>query len=789
MNRDQIINAILKRKSSMALFAIFMIFSLTVSLGRSSTLGSSANIRVLELFSDPQQVQAGKTVTLTLKIDNYATETANNLKITAKPTTPFSLVDPSAATQTIGNLGGLREAYVEYEFSVSADAVENTYELEFTTTTDDSESTKSHKIEVDVEANPNLILSKIDFPSTVSADSVQEVTLTFKNAGTGNAEDVSVELSTTPQGSTDNSLFRVVGTGNVVLLGDFNPEETKSATFTLEISQSASGLYELPLTLSYDGTSINYELKIDVDATVDLVLSSVILPKKVLANADNIITLNLTNFGGMNAKNVFVTVNTVPDGSTDSSLFSIKGQGNKISVGTIKAATSVTSSFTLHASEKTSGIYSLPLTLAYGSQTKELKLKLIVEGTPEVLLSGTSLPEAIGQNTPIPVELSFTNVGDRDATNVFVEVSTVPEGSTDTSLFTVVEGRSKFFVDSLEVDQSKKVSFSLMASEKTSGIYSLPVTVTYGKETVTTKTYELKLNIDAVPDLVVTDVELTPVQVGPGGIASINVKMKNDGNLAAEDVSIILNTIPVGTTGTTTPFALTDGKSEKSFKRIDIGQEVSATYQVLVDPDAQGVYTLKAYVSYKGLSTPIEGIVSLPVFGTPRLDAAVRGVSEDAGLVTLSVDVMNGGSASANAIVVVLEDVPGMKLVSSPRSLLGSLEPNEIQTVDFTMRSAASQMTSVTEGRTKKQVATGDIKTGPIKAKVTLLYKDQYNNDQSLDSSLEFSTDNEGSSAYARRNANGTSSGGTTTYVMYVLSLIGAIVVLKAAYGKFMGKK
>jgi hypothetical protein len=135
------------------------------------------------------------------------------------------------------------------------------------------------------------------------------------------------------------------------------------------------------------------------------------------------------------------------------------------------------------------------------------------------------------------------------------------------------------------------------------------------------------------------------------------------------------------------------------------------------------------------------------------------------------------------------EDV---KLVSSPRSLLGSLAPNEIQTVDFTLKVPQPERTFTRPGgRGGDPEGTPRPTPEPVKrtfvADVGLHYKNAMNQDLSEPTELSFSepqrqTSGMGSSSHG---AGGMSR--NLQYGMYALTIIGALTIVRWLFGKLFG--
>ncbi len=513
-------------------------------------------------------------------------------------------------------------------------------------------------------------------------------------------------------------------------------------------------------------------------------------PDTVEPGRDLLLTLKVENYGSEAADNVTVTFKPRYP-------FELKpGEDAMTDVGRLGPLREAYVEYDLLVREDAvEGAYTFVIDSCMDSCEKDrssTELDIRVNAAPSVLLTATKVPELIGSDMEVPVRITVENVGAGQARKVQVEFSTVPSGSTDASLFTLVDSAQVAFLGDMAPRSLRHIDLIYRTGEKASGIYKLPVTITYSDDDDVEKDFTVTIDVNAQPDITIGQISVDPPRILPGSVVSATIPFTNTGDWKAEDLKIVLSTIPVGATGQTTPFGLVDGTAQRTYDIIAANGSDMATFSLLVDPDASGVYTLKAYLTYKGLAAPMEGVISVPVFGEPRLEAAVRGVSQENGNLQLSVDVMNSGSGTANAIVVELapsdEDV---KLVSSPRSLLGSLAPNEIQTVDFTLKVPQPEPAFTRPGGHGEEPEGTPMPTPePVKrtfsADVSLHYKNAMNQDLSEPTELSFSEPQRQSSGMASAHGAGGMSR-NIQYGMYALTLIGALTIVRWLFGKLFG--
>ena len=513
-------------------------------------------------------------------------------------------------------------------------------------------------------------------------------------------------------------------------------------------------------------------------------------PQTLEPGKDVLLTLKVENYGSEAADNVTVTFKPRYP-------FELKpGESAMTEVGRLGPLREAYIEYDLLVREDAvEGLYTVVTDTCMESCEKgrsSSELDIRVNAAPNVLVTATHVPELIGSDMDVPVRITVENVGSGRARKVQVEFSTVPSGSTDASLFTLVDSAQVAFLSDMAPRSLRHIDVTYRTGAHADGIYKLPVTITYSDGDDVEKDFTVTIDVNAQPDITIGQISVNPPRILPGSVVSATIPFTNTGDWEAEDLKIVLSTIPIGATGQTTPFGLVDGTAQRTYDIIAANASDTAKFSLLVDPDATGVYTLKAYLTYKGLATPMEGVISVPVFGEPRLEAAVRGVSQENGNLQLSVDVMNSGSGTANAIVVELSPKDDdVKLVSSPRSLLGSLAPNEIQTVDFTLKIPQPEPAFTrTGGHGEDPDGTPTPTPEPVKrtftADVSLHYKNAMNQDLSEPTELSFSEPQRQSSGMASAHGAGGMSQ-NLQYGMYALTLIGALTIVRWLFGKLFG--
>ncbi len=223
----------------------------------------------------------------------------------------------------------------------------------------------------------------------------------------------------------------------------------------------------------------------------------------------------------------------------------------------------------------------------------------------------------------------------------------------------IVIGSSKQYAGAVGADGRAHVAFSIRPSAV--GACQTLLTLSYKDASGTKSSEELPigLNIEESPvDFKVVD--LAYGEIGPGDMARINLTLKNEGSMVAEDAAIRL---PIEDY-----FTPLDGV-EVSLGDVAPGETVTKQLSIFVSLDAATqTYALPLYIDYKvgGVSGTDEKEIGLDVSG--RVILEVIGVSSSGTSVTISV--ANIGTRNAESVKATLTQggsgARGQLLASGP---------------------------------------------------------------------------------------------------------------------------
>lgn len=218
------------------LFALSMVFALSFSPVFSAEIfGNSANLIVRELKYDPYPLQAGKYVTLWIKLDNFGSEPAENATCELVPKYPFSLDPMENATKVIGILPGMESAILDYRIYVDPKAVDGNNEMEIRCSAAGGEDYTTRKIQLYVVSEiPEFAIGTITTqPAKLLPDTEDnEVKLKIQNIGTGSAELVTAKLIL-PEGITPTESY-----SDRANLGTIAAGSVGEAVFHIDVAES-----------------------------------------------------------------------------------------------------------------------------------------------------------------------------------------------------------------------------------------------------------------------------------------------------------------------------------------------------------------------------------------------------------------------------------------------------------------------------------------------------------------------------------------------------------------------
>jgi len=213
-----------------------------------------AELEVLSVETVPEVVEPGETFSLRIRLRNVGISDARNLRANISVKEPFMPVGGDVE-EYLGVLKSGEEAFVEFNFSVAADAKTSQHVFELTLRYEDETSRNNverKKVGVLVRGEPSIYIQEITLePSTLQQGSEGIFLLKLTNVGSEDAEDVRVEVSSV--GLLSESYY---------FIGEIPPDASETAAFGIYVADDTRvGRYALKINVYYSdrfGKEYNY---------------------------------------------------------------------------------------------------------------------------------------------------------------------------------------------------------------------------------------------------------------------------------------------------------------------------------------------------------------------------------------------------------------------------------------------------------------------------------------------------------------------------------------------------
>ncbi|MBL7100675.1 MAG: hypothetical protein ISS23_01835 [Nanoarchaeota archaeon] len=308
---------------------------------------------------------------------------------------------------------------------------------------------------------------------------------------------------------------------------------------------------------------------------------------------------------------------------------------------------------------------------------------------------------------PYPVEpgsyfdlwLRLDNLGDEEAKNV--EVTFIPQGP-----FTI-SGASKHVIGKLGGRESAVVKFENIGVSENAieGHNELKFEINMGGGyALNPLTSGITVEIRSVEPLFEITVDTKPEKIPQGGIADINVNLKNTDTSLLKDILVELdlpdNLIPVGSTVL------------KKIQKINPGSQETLTFTVTASGDATSkahqIPLIVRYSDETGYNYSQSDTMGLLVGVEPdyyiNLEESDTFRKGSNGEVVLSIS--NTGPADIKFLTIELLPSDGFVVLSNSKTYVGNLEPDDYETAEFNIYAK---------------------KSGDIPLNIELTYRDNYN--------------------------------------------------------------
>ena len=240
---------------------------------------------VTQVNYTPSPAVPGTTITLLVQIENTESITQEGVTVSLEDTYPFTVksTESNPNPRLVGNIEAHGKALVEFTVYVDATAENETYTIPVVITTKGSDTAKKTNQSIIVGGKDPIVKVIFVTEEKLLPGEEKEISFTLQNVGTSPANYVVLEMqedrTVTATGSVIERDVTSLGAA-ATNVGTINPGETKIATLTVSVSNTAIiKNYTLPIKVSYNDQAgertetISYVgLKVfanaDLDATV-----------------------------------------------------------------------------------------------------------------------------------------------------------------------------------------------------------------------------------------------------------------------------------------------------------------------------------------------------------------------------------------------------------------------------------------------------------------------------------------------------------------------------------------
>ena len=283
---------------------LFLLTSLFSGLIFSERYIDSSYVQVIAQEVSPEPVEPGQDFLLKVRVHNFGTVDAKNVKINLDLNYPFYLKNTSESYIDFNSICSNCSAENTYYFTVSSSAVSGIYPIHFNISEINNEtvSFKPQIIDISILGKPDLVLETIKVDQNISAGDIFNIKFLLRNIGTGNSRNIKI--------IPNSDDFMLIGT-NTKWFEELGPN--KEIIFDLNFISNKdliSNSYIFPIDLEFLGEKQNfytssYNIGINLLGKADLSLQNLkITPLnpslKDLINFEGIIE----NIGNGKANNV-----------------------------------------------------------------------------------------------------------------------------------------------------------------------------------------------------------------------------------------------------------------------------------------------------------------------------------------------------------------------------------------------------------------------------------------------------------------------------------------------------
>lgn len=354
--------------------------------GLSMAQGTSSNLELDVMHTEPVPLQAGAYADIWIRVTNTGNADAQNPKFEIQDNFPFTPTDKSEFEVARGGLETGAHRDIRVQVKVDENAVFGNNTLKIRKTSGNQNAWLEDQIPLEVRTDDrSLIVSELDFPQRVEPGSSAEMTLKLENLAESNFRniDISLETSELPIATRETSRKRISS------VGADSPEEV---SFMIDVDDDAENeLHDLPITIDYQDQAGN-ELTMTETTGVNIGgypnIDVAIEESDIRTAGRGEVTLRILNRGEGQARFAEVSL-------ADSDQYEIISE-DSIYLGSMIADDYQTAEFDIYVEGSESGSLELPVTVDYrdgeGDQKSDFNVERRLYTSSELREYGLSQP-------------------------------------------------------------------------------------------------------------------------------------------------------------------------------------------------------------------------------------------------------------------------------------------------------------------------------------------------------------------------------------------------------------
>ncbi|MFB6144735.1 MAG: COG1361 S-layer family protein [Candidatus Nanohaloarchaea archaeon] len=331
-----------------------------IALNGLATAQNSVNIDAQLVKTEPTPLKTSEYADVWIEFTNKGGSTAQDLKVSYRPSYPFS-VDPGEKTSwDFGKVLPGEEYQVHLKVKVDENAVQGTNRLRFAIST--GGVTVVEEVPVEVRSDNNILsVQQVSFPEKVSPGSSHMMGVELENLADSTLKNVQVSL--------DLSQTPIAAETTTATVTSIKPGGGANVSFRLAVDGEAeNGVHRIPITLSYEneaGTEFTRKTTTGVRIGGEPMLEAGVNDAGILEPGKaSTVTFRIVNRG-------YGTANFVQFSLGETDNFKL-ASNEKVYIGNMESDDYQTAEYTLTPTADP-GTYTLPVKLSYRGSNGEIK--------------------------------------------------------------------------------------------------------------------------------------------------------------------------------------------------------------------------------------------------------------------------------------------------------------------------------------------------------------------------------------------------------------------------------